>query len=79
MLAGRLAPAQRANVQGLAQDFQVLVNGVVVGTFTPSSTGYSSVTTDTFTVNAGVHRITFQGLDGQGGYNTAFIDNIRLI
>ncbi len=70
--------AQRANFQASRQDFQVLVDGVVVGTFTPSGTGYSSLTTDAFTVAAGVHRIMFQGLDSAGGDNTAFIDNVRL-
>ncbi len=70
--------AQRANFQASRQDFQVLVDGVIVGTFTPSGTGYTSVTTDAFTLGAGVHRIVFQGLDSAGGDNTAFIDNVRL-
>ena len=34
--------AQRANYQASQQDFRVLVDGVVVGTFTPSGTGYSA-------------------------------------
>ena len=69
--------AQRANFQASRQDFRVLVDGVAVGTFTPSGTGYSSLTA-TFTVAAGSHTITFQGLDSAGGDNTAFIDNVQL-
>jgi hypothetical protein len=69
--------AQRANLQASRQDFRVLVDGVAVGTFTPSGTGYSSLTA-TFTVAAGSHTITFQGLDSGGGDNTAFIDNVQL-
>ena len=37
--------AQRGNFQASRQDFQVLVDGVVVGTFTPSGTSYQSYTT----------------------------------
>jgi streptogramin lyase len=70
------AAAQRGNLVS-HQDFRVVVDGVVVGTFTPASTSYSSLTT-TFIVGAGAHTITFQGLDTVGGDNTAFIDNVRL-
>ena len=69
--------AQRANFQASRQDFRVLVDGVVVGTFTPSGTSYSNLTA-AFTVAAGSHTITFQGLDSAGGDNTAFIDNVQL-
>ena len=54
----------------------MLVDGVVVGTFTPSGTSYQTYTTSVFTVTAGSHTITFQGLDTAGGDNTAFIDSI---
>jgi streptogramin lyase len=69
--------AQRGNFQEAWQDFRVLVDGVAVGTFTPSGTGYSSLSA-TFSVAAGPHTITFQGLDSAGGDNTAFIDNVQL-
>jgi hypothetical protein len=68
--------AQRGNYQALRQDFNVLVDGIVVGTFTPTGTTYHSYTTDAFTVTAGAHTITFQGLDTAGGDNTAFVDHI---
>jgi hypothetical protein len=68
--------AQRANYQASQQDFQVLVDGVVVGTFTPSGASYGTYTTAVFTVTAGSHTITFQGLDSAGGDNTAFVDSI---
>jgi hypothetical protein len=71
--------AQRASFQASQQDFRVLVDGVAVGTFTPSGTGYSSLATAPFAVVAGTHKITFQGLDSAGGDNTAFIDDVRLI
>jgi hypothetical protein len=69
--------AQRGNFQASRQDFHVLVDGVVVGTFTPMGTGYSTLST-TFTVAAGSHTISFVGLDSAGGDNTAFIDNVHL-
>jgi hypothetical protein len=70
--------AQRGNWQASAQDFAVLVDGVVVGTFTPSGTGYQAFTISAFTVSAGSHTITFQGLDSAGGDNTAFVDAVSI-
>jgi hypothetical protein len=71
--------AQRGNSQASRQNFQVLVDGLAVGTFTPASTSYALYTTTTFTVAAGAHTITFQGLDSAGGDNTAFVDNVQLV
>jgi hypothetical protein len=68
--------AQRANYQASHQNFNVLIDGTVVGTFTPSGTSYQSYTTSAFTVTAGAHTIAFQGLDSAGGDNTAFIDAV---
>jgi hypothetical protein len=70
--------AQRGNFQASQQDFAVLVDGAVVGTFTPSGTSYQGYTTAPFTVVAGVHTITFQGLDSVGGDNTALIDSVAV-
>jgi hypothetical protein len=70
--------AQRGNYQWSQQDFAVLVDGAVVGTFTPSGTSYRGYTTATFTVAAGSHTITFQGLDSAGGDNTAFLDAVSV-
>ena len=70
--------AQRGNYQASRQDFQVLVDGSVVGTFTPSGTAYQGYITAAFTVTAGSHTIKFQGLDSAGGDNTAFIDNVNV-
>jgi hypothetical protein len=71
------AAAQRANYGG-AQSFQVLIDGQVVGTFSGLSAAYASYTTSVFTVAAGHHTITFQGLDPDGGDDTAFIDQVSL-
>jgi hypothetical protein len=71
--------AQRGNHQASRQDFRVLVDGTVVGTFTPSGTPYQSLSTSAFTVTAGAHTVTFQGLDTAGGDNTAFIDKIAIV
>jgi hypothetical protein len=68
--------AQRGNHQASRQDFSVLVDGVVVGVFTPSGTSYQSYTTTAFSVSTGSHTIEFRGLDSAGGDNTAFIDQI---
>jgi hypothetical protein len=70
--------AQRGNYGTQAEDFQVQVDGVVVGTFTPSSSTYSSYATASFSVAAGAHTIKFVGLDSVGGDNTAFIDAVSI-
>jgi GH25 family lysozyme M1 (1,4-beta-N-acetylmuramidase) len=71
--------AQRQNVQASQQDFEVLVDGSVVGQFTPTSTNYAFYSTGPFTVaTAGNHTVEFLGLDTAGGGNTAFIDDLNL-
>jgi hypothetical protein len=67
--------AQRGNYGG-ANNFEVLIDGYVVGAFMPSGTSYQTYTTAPFTVAAGAHTITFLGLDSAGGDNTAFIDKV---
>ena len=71
--------AQRGNFQASRQDFRVLVDGVAVGTFTPAGTAYQQLTTAAFTVGAGVHTVSFVGLDSAGGDNTAFLDNVQML
>jgi hypothetical protein len=56
----------------------VLIDGSVVGTFSPSSTSYQSYSTAAFTVTGGTLTITFQGLDSAGGDNTAFLDAVTI-
>ena len=54
----------------------MLVDGAVVGTFTPSGTTYQTYTTSAFSVAAGAHTIKFLGLDSAGGDNTAFVNAV---
>jgi hypothetical protein len=70
--------AQRGNFQASSQTFQVLVDGVVIGTFTPGSTTYTGFSAS-FTVTAGNHTITFVGTNPNGGDNTAFIDQVQIL
>jgi type VI protein secretion system component Hcp len=63
---------------GNSQTFQVHVDGVVVGTFTPAGTSYSLYATDSFTVTAGQHTIAFVGINPSGGDNTAFLDLVAV-
>jgi hypothetical protein len=57
--------------------FSQTVDGVV-GTFTPAGTAYQQFATTTFTVTAGTHTVVFQGLDSDGGDNTALLDDNRI-
>ena len=72
--------AQRVIDQSAAQDFQVLVDGAVVGTFQPPASGaYTAFQTTAFAVTTGAHTITFKALDTAGGDNTAFIDAVTVV
>jgi hypothetical protein len=69
---------QAAQRPGQSQTFQVLVDSLPVGTFTPSGSGYQSFTTSSFPVTTGNHTLSFIGLNPQGGDNTAFVDAVTV-
>jgi hypothetical protein len=69
--------AQRGNYGGV-EDFEVLVDGNVVGTYKPGSTSYQVYTTSTFTVTAGTHVIKLLGINTAGGDDTDLIDAISI-
>jgi hypothetical protein len=54
--------AQRANLVS-RQDFQIMVDDVVIGTFLPDSTVYGLYITPAFDVGEGAHKVTFQGIN----------------
>ncbi len=70
--------AQRKNAQASAQTFRTLVDGQEVGRFTPASGNYENCTTARFTLTAGAHTVMFEGLNPNGGDNTALLDNVIL-
>jgi hypothetical protein len=55
---------------------QVQIDGQTVGPITPSSTSYASFTTNSFTVTAGSHTVSFVGV-GSGG-STALLDQVSI-
>jgi len=59
------------------QTFEVRVGGQIVGTFSPTSTGYTAFDTDFFTVEAGVHDVAFVST-ASDGERTAYIDALTL-
>jgi len=70
--------AQRQNHQPAGnQTIQVLVDGAVVATITPSGTSYATYTTASFTLTAGVHTLAFVGQNTTGD-STAFIDQVSV-
>ena len=70
--------AQRDEYQSQYESLEVLVDGKVVGTATPSGTTYGSYETSNFTVAAGTHTIEFVGVNPMGGDNTALLDEVQL-
>jgi hypothetical protein len=72
--------AQRGDNNNTGEDFEVLVDQAVVGSFMPGSSSYQTLTTPTFSITtAGTHTIEFLGVDTAGGDNTALIDNVQLV
>jgi hypothetical protein len=70
--------AQRGNYGTSVENFEVLVDGNVVGSFQPNGTSYQTYTTSSFTLSAGAHTIEFLGLDSAGGDNTVFLDAVAV-
>src|SRR5262249_51776013 len=70
--------AQRGNFNQGGQSFKVQVDGAVIGIFTPKGATYTSYTTNSFTLTAGPHTITFAGLNPQGYDNTVLLDSTSL-
>lgn len=71
--------SQRGSHNNGGQTVRVLVNGQSVGTFTPDRYSFGSYATASFTVPAGTHVVTFEGLNPFGGDNTALIDSVRVV
>src|SRR5262249_38055478 len=70
--------AQRRNFQSGSQAIQVQIDGVGVGTITPTGTSYATYSTNSFTVTAGTHTLAYVGLNPSGGDNTAFLDQVAI-
>ncbi|MBX7103146.1 MAG: hypothetical protein K1X57_03645 [Gemmataceae bacterium] len=75
----QFSAAQRGNGGG-KQTFNILLDGQVLGVVNNlSGTGYSALTTTTFTATAGNHTITLVGTNLNGGDNTAFVDQLAVV
>lgn len=61
---------------GGTQTFNVYYDSTLIGTFSPSSTSFTSFSTSTFTATAGNHVIKFLGT--MTGDNTDFIDDVTI-
>jgi hypothetical protein len=71
--------AQRANYIASQEELEVLVDGKVVNTFTPSSTTYTTYASAALKLTAGSHTISFVGVDPSGTDYTAFLDQATLV
>jgi hypothetical protein len=71
--------AQRTRATQLGQTWDVRIDGMTIGSFTPpqSATNYADYTV-AFTASATAHTLTFVGTNLNGGDNTVFLDNVRI-
>ena len=69
------AAAQRTSN---SQTIEVLFDGTPIAFVSPSSTSYTTFTTNNFAATAGANSLIFLGLNPLGGDNTAFIDQVVL-
>lgn len=61
------------------QTLDILFDDVLVSTIQPTSSTWTKYATKTFTASAGDHKITIKGTNTNGGDNSAFIDDLKLI
>ncbi|HEY9284951.1 MAG TPA: RHS repeat-associated core domain-containing protein [Pyrinomonadaceae bacterium] len=70
--------AQRGNCcAGGGQDFDVYVDGTLLGTYKPAGASYQEITA-TFTASGATQVLKFTGRNTAGGDNTAFIDDVKV-
>ncbi len=72
--------AQRATYVNGGQTWNVTLDGATIASFKPGAsavayTGYAA----SFTATAATHTLAFVGTNANGGDNTAFLDDIRLV
>lgn len=72
------AAAQRGAFNGAGQTFRFNVNAAQIATFAPAASTYADYTA-TFTASAATQTLAFVGTNTNGGDNTAFIDQVRLL
>ena len=70
--------AQRATIRPRASRSRSCSTARQVGWIMPSGTTYTLYNTSNFTVAAGIHTITFQGMSPATGESTALIDQVNL-
>ena len=61
------------------EKFQVILDGTIITTLTPTDNTYRTYTTPVFEATAGIHTLIFLGVDSAGGDNTAFLDDVQLV
>jgi hypothetical protein len=75
-----LQASQRNNYHEASQVMNVQVDGVSVGTFTPTiDADYHSFTTFPIALSEGSHTVTIAGLNPSGGDNTIFVDDVHFL
>jgi len=70
--------AQANNYNPAQQDFEVLVDGSVVGEFDPAGTGWSPMATDSFWLAPGGHLLQFVGIDSAEASDVVLIDQVQM-
>ncbi|WP_158633767.1 hypothetical protein, partial [Tautonia sociabilis] len=73
----RFRAAQRGNYQAGAHDFAVLLDGVELARVQPAGTSYEARSL-VLSLLAGLHTLSFVGINSSGGASTSFIDDIVL-
>lgn len=75
----RFRAAQRGNFNESPQVIGVQIGGTFHGQINPAGKNYDFYVSDAFTVTAGVHTVSFVGLNPFGGDSTAFVDEVSIV
>jgi fibronectin type 3 domain-containing protein len=74
-----LKAAQRGDpVQTAPNTFRVLIDGQIIGEYTPADANYATITTPEFTVSAGSHTVEIVTLNPAGVDSTVLIDDVQI-
>ena len=71
--------AQRVSIwQSSFQQFNVLLDSKIIGYFVPTTDGvYHTYSTNTVSISAGLHTLSFVGINANGSDNSVFIDHVQ--
>lgn len=74
-----LFAAQRGNHQASSQTVEIRIDGSSILSVSPSGTNYQAFNANAVYISSGVHAVQLRGINPNGGDNTAFLDDFKVV